>query len=120
MRRDCINFLQLELVVLLFLVQLSLPLAKFAGAYVEPLHGEVRITQSGAGLRMQYGSAFVGPLEHWHYDTFRANWEAAWREPELVTFVLDADGKPNAIEAMGARFTRAADAKESRQARVVR
>ena len=40
--------------------------------------------------------AFVGTLEHWHYDTFRATWDAAWRGTELVTFVLDADGQPAA------------------------
>jgi hypothetical protein len=91
----------------------SLPLAKFAGTYGEALHGEVKVTQAGGGLKLQYGSAFVGPLEHWHYNTFRANWEAAWREPELVTFIIDADGKPSAIEMIGARFTRLPDPKES-------
>jgi CubicO group peptidase (beta-lactamase class C family) len=89
----------------------SVPLAKFTGTYGEPLHGEVNVTQAGAGLRLQYGSAFVGPLEHWHYNTFRANWEAAWREPDLVTFVIDADGRPNAIEMSGARFIRVSESK---------
>lgn len=58
-------------------------------------------------------SAFVGPLEHWHYNTFRAKWEAIWREPELVTFVLDAEGKPSAIELTGARFARVPEMKQS-------
>ena len=35
----------------------------------------------GGGLRIGDGMAFVGPLEHWHHNTFRANWSAAWREP---------------------------------------
>jgi hypothetical protein len=91
----------------------SLPLAKFAGTYSEPLHGEVRVTENGGGLRVQYGSAFVGPLEHWHYNTFRARWEAAWREPQLLTFVLDADGTPGSIEMSGTRFARVAEAKPS-------
>jgi len=89
----------------------SLPLAKYAGSYSDSLHGNVSVTLEGAGLRLQYGTAFVGPLEHWHYDTFRAKWEAAWREPDLVTFVLDADGKASAVEVAGARFARAPDAK---------
>jgi hypothetical protein len=87
----------------------SLPLARFAGDYSEPLHGDVKVSQDGRALRLQYGGAFDGMLEHWHYNTFRATWKAAWRAPQLVTFVLDEDGKPAAIELMGARFTRKSD-----------
>jgi CubicO group peptidase (beta-lactamase class C family) len=84
----------------------SLPLARFAGDYSEPLHGDVKVSHDGRALRVQYGSAFDGTLEHWHYNTFRATWKAAWRQPQLVTFVLDEDGKPAAVELLGARFTR--------------
>jgi hypothetical protein len=91
----------------------SLPLARYAGSSSDPLHGEIRVTQEGGGLRLHYGSAFVGPLEHWHDDTFRAKRDAAWRQPELVTFVLDAEGKPGAIEMTGTRFARVPDGKES-------
>jgi CubicO group peptidase (beta-lactamase class C family) len=88
----------------------SLPVRKFAGDYVDPLHGEVRVGDDPAGLSIRYGSAFVGTLEHWHYNTFRATWKAAWRAPELVTFVLDADGQPASLEMMDARFSRKASA----------
>jgi hypothetical protein len=84
----------------------SLPLARFAGEYSEPLHGDVKVSHDGGALRVQYGSAFDGTLEHWHYNTFRATWKAAWRQPQLVTFVLDEDGKPAAVELLGARFAR--------------
>ena len=79
---------------------------QLAGDYVDPLHGDVHVTDEGGGLRLQYGAAFVGTLEHWHYNTFRATWKAAWRAPELVTFVVDEDGSPSAVELMGARFGR--------------
>ena len=36
---------------------------------------------------MGYGTAYVGTLEHWHYDTFQARWNAAWRGTSLVNFV---------------------------------
>lgn len=84
----------------------SVPLEKLQGTYVDPLHGEVTVSGGTAGLHIRYGSAFVGTLEHWHYNTFRATWKAAWREPALVTFELDEDGQPNALEMMNARFTR--------------
>jgi len=84
----------------------SLPAKQLAGDYVDPLHGDVRVTIEDGGLRLQYGAAFVGTLEHWHYNTFRATWKAAWRAPELVTFVVDEDGSPSAVELRGARFSR--------------
>jgi CubicO group peptidase (beta-lactamase class C family) len=84
----------------------SLPPARFAGDYSEALHGDVKVTHDGHALHVQYGSAFDGTLEHWHYNTFRATWKAAWRAPQLVTFVLDEDGKPAAVELLGARFAR--------------
>jgi CubicO group peptidase (beta-lactamase class C family) len=84
----------------------SLPVRQFAGDYVDPLHGDVSVTYDSAGLAIHYGAAFVGTLEHWHYNTFRATWKASWRAPELVNFALDADGQPAALEMMGARFAR--------------
>jgi CubicO group peptidase (beta-lactamase class C family) len=84
----------------------SLPVEKLTGTYADPLHGEVTVSGDAAGLRIQYGSAFIGTLEHWHYNTFRATWKATWREPDLVTFALDEDGQPHTLEMMNARFTR--------------
>jgi len=84
----------------------SLQLERYAGTYSDPLHGDVVVTSEGGGLRIRYGSAFGGSLEHWHYDTFRAVWTAAWREPALVTFALDSNGTPHSLEMMDARFIR--------------
>jgi len=84
----------------------SLPLERYTGTYADPLRGEVVVTLDGGRLRARYGSAFVGTLEHWHYDTFRATWDAAWRGTALATFVLDATGQPARIETMGGRFTK--------------
>lgn len=84
----------------------SLPLAAYAGTYTDPLRGEVMVTLEGDRLRARYGGAYVGALEHWHYDTFRATWDAAWRGTALATFVLDGSGRPARLEAMGARFSR--------------
>jgi hypothetical protein len=84
----------------------SVPPQKLAGEYTDPLHGEVSVTHDANGLQLRYGAAFVGRLEHWHYNTFRATWKAAWRDPVLVTFEFDEDGRPHALEMMNARFTR--------------
>lgn len=84
----------------------SLPLAEYAGAYSDPLHGDVEVTLANGVLRLRYGSGFVGSLEHWHYNTFRATWAAESRAPALATFVLDATGRPTSVELMNGRFTR--------------
>ena len=84
----------------------SLPVRRFAGDYSDPLHGDVQVTDDAGGLGIRYGAAFVGTLEHWHFNTFRATWKAFWRAPELVNFVLDSDGEPATLEMMGARFSR--------------
>jgi len=86
----------------------SLPLSRYAGTYSDPLRGEVSVSLEGGRLRLAYGSAFVGWLEHWHYDTFRAAWDARWRGTALVTFSLDADGEPASLLVLGARFVRRA------------
>ncbi len=85
----------------------ALPLARYAGRYSNPLRGDILITRDGDQLRAQYGTAYLGALEHWHYDTFRAKWDAAWRGTALMTFGLDEQGQPTRLEALGARFTRA-------------
>ena len=85
----------------------SLPLDRYAGKYLDPLRGEIVVSADAKGLQVRYGTAFVGRLEHWHHNTFRAVWEADWRGPGLINFTLAAsDGAPAAIEYQGARFLR--------------
>jgi CubicO group peptidase (beta-lactamase class C family) len=84
----------------------SLPLAEYVGTYRDPLRGEVDVTMANGALRLRYGTGFVGSLTHWHFNTFRAKWTADWRPAALVTFVLDASGRPASVELMGGRFAR--------------
>jgi CubicO group peptidase (beta-lactamase class C family) len=70
----------------------SLPLEKYAGTYTSELYGDVKVAFDNAKLALSYGEGYVGELEHWHFDTFRATWKNP-REPKaLVTFVLNAQG----------------------------
>lgn len=84
----------------------TLPLARYAGTYSDSLRGDVVVTLEGDRLRARYGGAYIGTLEHWNYDTFRAKWDAAWRGTTLATFVIDASGQPSRLEVMGAGFAR--------------
>jgi CubicO group peptidase (beta-lactamase class C family) len=86
----------------------TLALARYAGRYSDPLRGDVIVSVDGNRLRAKYGNAYVGTLEHWNYDTFRARWDAAWRGTMLVTFVIDAAGEPSRLHVMGGSFARRA------------
>ena len=67
----------------------SLPLARYAGTYVDSMYGEVVVREQGGGLAIAMGPAFDGTLEHWHLDTFRATWRDPFIGPTFVTFVVD-------------------------------
>lgn len=74
----------------------SLPLARYAGRYRNPVYGDVVVAHEGGKLaiRMLESPTFVGTLEHWHYDTFRPAWQDPVLESHLVPFTLDATGTP--------------------------
>jgi CubicO group peptidase (beta-lactamase class C family) len=77
----------------------SLPLPGYAGTYEDPWYGPIAITESAGTLTIDFKQTpgMVGPLEHWAYDTFLARWPDPLIEPALVTFALDAAGKPARI-----------------------
>jgi CubicO group peptidase (beta-lactamase class C family) len=87
----------------------SLPLAGYAGAYADSLYGEAVVAVDSGRLVLRFGPAFVGPLEHWHFNTFRAR----WRDPSLgklfVNFTLGMDGKVAAMSLDGVGEFRRAD-----------
>jgi hypothetical protein len=72
----------------------SLPLARYAGRYVDALYGDATIAFEGDHLvlRFSHSPAFVGDLEHWQYDTFVAHWRTAHIEDAYVSFALHPDG----------------------------
>ena len=47
------------------------PLEDYVGDYTHPGYGAIRIARDGNGLRMKF-MTFDFPLEHYHYDVFRA------------------------------------------------
>jgi CubicO group peptidase (beta-lactamase class C family) len=71
----------------------SLPAGAYAGRYSHPLYGAMVVSESPAGLRVDWGPGQPGALTHWNHDTFRVDWDARWRGWALVTFALGTDGK---------------------------
>jgi hypothetical protein len=85
----------------------SLPLAEYAGTYVDPLVGETQIvlkTNGSLTLAMQPGATFN--LAHWSYDTFEASDTRASEERFLLTFRRGADGRISGFETHGGRVYR--------------
>lgn len=91
----------------------SLPLSAYAGTYTDPLFGtvDVFLDPGDPALHARYGGAFVGKLEHWNFDTFRARWDAKWRGNSPASFILDPNGKPAELRMMGATFRRQSEAR---------
>ncbi|HEX5818819.1 MAG TPA: serine hydrolase [Gemmatimonadales bacterium] len=88
----------------------SLPLDRYAGRYEHPVWGDIEISAASGTLRLRAGTnpMTAGPLEHWHYDTFRAALGDGRDAPMLATFALDARGTPAQLTLMGERFARTA------------
>lgn len=79
----------------------SLALDRYAGRYHNELYGDIVVKDEGGRLSAVYGPAFRGPLEHWHYDTFRAQWEDRQLGTTMLTFHLNARGEPATLEVDG-------------------
>jgi len=92
----------------------SLPLDQYAGVYTDSMYGDVNVRMDNGALRVKYGTAFDGTLEHWHYDTFRATWQSRATAQMFVTFALGADGKVRTLDLEGiGSFGRKPDAPDT-------
>ena len=76
----------------------SLPLGRFAGTYESDMYGKVLLAVEGGHLVLRRHTAWLGDLEHWHFDTFVARWRDRVMEKGLVTFRLGPDGSVQALE----------------------
>ncbi|HJS51289.1 MAG TPA: serine hydrolase [Pyrinomonadaceae bacterium] len=75
----------------------SLALEKYAGTYKNDLYGEVKINNEGGKLNINFGPAFKSDLQHWHYDTFRAQFNGPVASKVLVAFGLNPQGKADTV-----------------------
>ncbi len=81
----------------------SLSLEAYTGTYADTLYGGARVSLRDGDLFLEVGPYFVGPLEHWHFDTFRARWEDRQLGQAWVEFRLNRQGKVSemAVEGWG-------------------
>lgn len=83
----------------------SLPLAQYVGTYSDEMYGDLEIRQGDGGLTLHKGSTFVADLEHWHYNTFKANWrDGAGLVGDVlstIVFELNARAEVESLEIPG-------------------
>ncbi|MBL8959931.1 MAG: serine hydrolase [Gemmatimonadetes bacterium] len=89
----------------------SLDLSRYVGTYSDSLYGDATVALRDGRLRFAFGKGFTGWLSHFHYDTFLVPWDDRRAGQGMVSFVLDATGQPVAVEALGTRFARRAQAR---------
>ena len=77
----------------------TLEMAEYAGTYVNDMFGEFIVTEDGGVLSATFGAGFAGPLEHWHYDTFRSTWGGIAGGEEFLRFEIGTDGKVAVLHA---------------------
>jgi len=78
---------------------LTLPPSAYAGTYANDMYGEIVVTEEDGSLRARFGTGFEGPLEHWHYDTFRSAWDGAANSREFMRFEIGKDGTVAVLHA---------------------
>lgn len=88
----------------------SLAVEQYVGDYLHPMYGEASVTLEEGQLVLRRGPAFTGDLDHWHYDTYRADWRHPGGGRALITFTLDFTGDVNAMQIEGlGEFERASE-----------
>lgn len=85
----------------------SLPLERYAGTYVNETYGTAVVTMRDGALHFAFGRDRIGPLSHWQYDSFQAQWQDTRMRPSVVVFMPDGTGGASAVRAFGITFARA-------------
>jgi CubicO group peptidase (beta-lactamase class C family) len=78
----------------------SLSLDKYAGAYHDSLYGPATVALEEGRLVGRFG-AFVGDMEHWHHDTFRATARQKTLGKMFFTFSINAVAEVDGFEIDG-------------------
>ena len=77
----------------------SLPLARYAGRYVDSLYGTIEVTEAEGALRITHGPHLSGALEHWNADNFLGTFDSSQRPPFFVRFRVTPVGTVDELVA---------------------
>ncbi len=74
---------------------LSLENNAYVGTYTDKMYGDIYIKQNNnnLGIAFSHTPLFTGKLSHWHYDTFKIDWNDHRVPDGFITFSFNASGK---------------------------
>jgi CubicO group peptidase (beta-lactamase class C family) len=84
----------------------SLELKAYAGAYNDPLYGNVVITAEGNALTVTLNQLLQATVLPWNYDTFKGPYSKKEYGKATVSFILDENGKSRKVILDGELFTK--------------
>lgn len=72
----------------------SLMMEKYAGTFNDEMYGDIFIRYENQNLRIEFSHTplFTGLLTHWHYNTFKIDWEDPRVPDGFITFEFNSDG----------------------------
>lgn len=82
----------------------SLQLSAYEGKYTDRLYGEAEVKIVGGSLRITTNNFLTATVQHWHFDTFRGDYEKGWYGKALAQFSLNASGEVSKLEFEGMEF----------------
>ena len=82
----------------------SKSLTDYTGRYSDSLYGEVEVTLVGNKLFVNANNFLKATLSHWHYDTFRGEYEKDWYGKANASFSLNVTGKVEKLNFEGMGF----------------
>jgi CubicO group peptidase (beta-lactamase class C family) len=82
----------------------SLTPQQYSGTYEHPAYGAAQVRETNGKLELTW-SNWTTPLEHWHFDTFRATGKGSLND-SLVEFRLTANGEVESVRFLDQEFRR--------------
>lgn len=79
----------------------TLSFKEYTGRYENETYGPVTVTLEKDSLRMQFPGELRFVLNHWHYDTFKAQPQYNWWDPFIAQFSLNPRGKVDNLNLDG-------------------
>ena len=87
----------------------------YAGTYINPVYGDLKISAADGVLRMQFGPMpeNAGTLQHWHFDTYRVKLGDGRYGWNMISFGMAPDGSIRTVrmdDSPDFEFTRLSEA----------
>ena len=76
----------------------TLPLSAYVATYADSMYGTVKVTEENGKLHFAFGPTWRGPLEHYHFDTFRLRLDTPVLPTAPVHFRLNPEGKVEDVQ----------------------